>query len=77
MNTTKNKREFFTVGAVKRYLEQFDRDDEVIFMAVSSDKRIKYADVQVFGITDSETPLFVVDVNPYETESFDEKEDSE
>lgn len=72
-----NKREFFTVGSVKRYLEQFDRDDEVVFMAVSSDKRIRYSDVQVFGITDSETPLFVVDVNPYETESFDDEEESE
>lgn len=77
MNTTKNKREFFTVGSVKRYLEQFDRDDEVIFMAVSSDKRIKYSDVQVFGITDSKVPLFIVDVNPYETESFDEEEEIE
>ena len=77
MNTTKNKREFFTVGSVKRYLEQFDRDDEVVFMAVSSDKRIRYSDVQVFGITDSEVPLFVVDVNPYETESFDEEEEDE
>ena len=77
MSTTKNEREFFTVGAVKRYLEQFDRDDEVLFMAVSSDKRIKYADIQVFGVTDSETPLFIVDVNPYETESFDKEEENE
>lgn len=72
-----NKREFFTVGSVKRYLEQFDRDDEVIFMAVSSDKRIKYTDIQVFGVTDSEVPLFIIDINPYETDSIEDEEESE
>lgn len=77
MNTTKNKREFFTVGSVKRYLEQFDRDDEVIFMAVSSDKRIRYSDIQVFGVTDSEVPLFIIDINPNETNSIDDEEEDE
>lgn len=77
MNTTKNKREFFTVGAVKRYLEQFDRDDEVVFVVASSDERIKYTDFQVFGITDSKVPLFVIDINLNETESFDDEEEDE
>lgn len=72
-----NKREFFTVGSVKRYLEQFDRDDEVAFVVASSDERIKYTDFQVFGITDSEAPMFVIDINLNETESFDDEEESE
>lgn len=72
-----NKREFFTVGSVKRYLEQFDRDDEVVFVVASSDERIKYTDFQVFGITDAEAPMFVIDINLNETESFDDEEESE
>lgn len=72
-----NKREFFTVGSVKRYLEQFDRDDEVVFVVASSDERIKYTDFQVFGITDAEAPMFVIDINLNETESFDDEEEDE
>ena len=74
MNTTKNKRDFFTVESVKRYLEKFDRDDEVSFVVVSSDKRVVYTDIHVFGITDSKAPIFIADINLNKTENFDEEE---